>query len=90
MEVYTKDPEAVLDYGFDWGTSWLASGETLIASAWTVPAGLTKDSSAFTTAIALVWLSGGTLGEVYIVTNHITTSDGREEDRSHVIMIKDR
>jgi len=43
MTRFLKDPDAVLDYGFDW-SDWLADGETISTSTWTVETGITKDS----------------------------------------------
>ena len=85
----TKDPDAVLDYGFDW-SDWLASGETISTSAWVVDTGITADSDSNTTTITTVWLSGGTAGKVYRITNSITTSAGREDDRSLLIKVQER
>lgn len=81
MDVWPyKDPEELLDYGFDW-TDRLEDGETISASEWTVPTGsVTKAVSpaeTFTDAITKVWLEGGTLGETCEVTNTVTTSLGR-------------
>ena len=36
-----KDPDAVLDYGFDW-SAWLEAGDTIVTSEWIVPEGITK------------------------------------------------
>ena len=84
--VKTKDPDAVLDFGFDWET-WL-DGDTLKTSTWVVPTGITKDSDLFTVVgIATIWLSGGTLREVYKVVNRITTVGGRTDDRTLVIKV---
>lgn len=84
----TKDPNAVLDYSIDW-TVWLGS-DTISTSAWTVPSGLTKDSDSKTTLITTAWLSGGTAGTDYIVTNRIVTAAGRTEDRSIAVYVRDR
>lgn len=85
---YLKDPNAVLDYRHDWA-SWLASGETIATSIWSVaPAGLAVDSETETTTTATVWLSGGTVGQVYRVTNRITTNQGRTEERTIVIRVE--
>jgi hypothetical protein len=80
---FMKDPDAKLDYKIDW-TAWLASGETVSVSTWTVPSGITKDSDSITDAGAstTIWLSGGTVGTDYSLTNHITTSASREDDRT--------
>jgi hypothetical protein len=79
-----KDPQDVLDYGFTWST-WLASGETISTSTWTVESGITKDSDSNTTTTTTIWLSGGTAGEVYALVNHITTSASRQLDQTLII-----
>jgi hypothetical protein len=83
-----KDPNAVLDYGWDWAT-WLA-GDTIVASTWIAPVGLVVESDAFTDTTTSVWLSGGTQGVTYAVSNRITTAAGRIEDRSLAIQVVDR
>ena len=97
MSTYIKDPQAILDYGFDW-SDWLADGETIIESTWVIdPAesdGLEKDTikgdSFEATGGTTIWLGGGTDGEDYTVTNHVKTSDDREDDRSHKIKVRQR
>lgn len=89
MSLYLKDPSAVLDYKWDWST-WLASGETISTSTVTVPAGITKDSQSNTTTTATVWLSGGTLGETYPIVNRVVTSQGRTDERTIQINVRDR
>lgn len=88
LTFFTKDPDAVLDYSIDW-TTWLA-GDTISTSTWTVPAGITKDSDSSTTTSTTVWLSGGSLGQNYKLTNRIVTAGGRTEDRSVEIQVRDR
>ena len=84
-----KDPNAVLDYCLDW-SEWLASGETITTSVWTVATGITKDSDSFTDEITKIWLSGGTDGERYTVANRITTSDSRTDERTMLIIVGHR
>lgn len=86
---FIKDPQAILDYGFDW-SNWLADDETITASEWTVPTGLTEVDSTFTTTRTSVWLSSGTVDTEYEVKNHITTSDSREDDRTLKIRVVQR
>ena len=93
---FLKDSDAVLDYLFDWAastngngaTDWLSAGETIADHTITATTGLTVDSSSLanTAASVVVWLSGGTVGNSYDVTCHITTSAGREDDRTIKIM----
>lgn len=87
-----KDPNAVLDYRLDWdaaGDSWLA-GDTIATSAWTLDPGISQTSATNTTTTATVWLSGGTAGSEYRVTNRITTAGGRTEDRSFRVRVAER
>ena len=62
----------------------------LSAAVWTVPAGITKDSDSLGSDTALVWLSGGTAGSFYTVACKITTTDGREDERSMLILVVER
>ena len=78
--LFEKDPNAVLDYTVDW-TAWLDS-DTISTSTWIVPSGITEDSSTNDTEKAIIYLSGGTAGEIYSVTNRITTAAGRTDDRT--------
>lgn len=85
-----KDPNAKLDYGFDW-SAWL-DGDTISASSWTVPTGLTQSVSpapSFSATTTTIWLEGGTAGEKYSVSNHITTTAGRQDDRTIVVSVKE-
>lgn len=83
----TKDPDAVLDYVIDWET--YLDGDTIATSEWEVDDGITKDSDTNDTTTATIWLSGGTAGEDYEVTNRITTAGGRTDDRTIKIKIKE-
>jgi len=89
MTTFTKDPDAVLDYSIEW-SKWLA-GDQIQTSAWSVsdPA-LEAAEDSNTATRTTVWLSGGTVGQLYIVTNRITTSGGRTDERSFVIQIQGR
>jgi len=86
---FLKDPDATLDFGFDW-SDWLARGETITASEWVVDDGITEESDENTTTVTKVWLSGGTVGETYEATNRVTTSAGRIDDRTLSVRIRER
>lgn len=88
MNTQVKDPEAVLDYGYDWAT-WL-DGDTIVASSWTADTGIAVDAHSFDDTTTTVWLSGGSTPEVYKVVNHITTTDGRQDDRTIYVKMKHR
>ncbi len=89
MTRFLKDPDAVLDYGFDW-SDWLADGETISTSTWTVETGITKDSDSKSDTATIIWLSGGTVETTYIIANKIVTSAGRTDERSFSILMVQR
>jgi hypothetical protein len=89
MPTFVKDPDAVLDYEVHWA-SWL-DADTIDTSEWVdVDDGITVDSDSHTTATATVWLSGGTVGASYRLTNRITTADGRTDDRTITVVIREK
>ena len=90
MARYLKDPAAVLDYGFDWSTDGWLGADTIATSTWTVPAGLTSEATSNTTTTATIWLSGGTVGQVYEVANKNVTAAGRTDERSMTIRVENR
>lgn len=97
---FIKDPSAVLDFRFDWAaltngsgdSDWLVSGETISSYAVTVEDGLTKDSDGKTDSdtSVTVWLSGGTAGRDYTVSCEITTDQGRTDERSVEVRVRNR
>jgi len=88
MKGFIKDPDAVLDYSFDW-EPWLA-GDTISTSVWVAESPLVVDSDSNTTLITTVWISGGDLDSDYTLLNSITTAAGRSEDRTVSIRIRAR
>lgn len=82
-----KDPNDVLDYTINWST-WLGA-DTIASSTWTVPTGLTAGVTSNSTTATTIWLSGGTAGVTYLVTNKIVTAAGRTKEDSIVIMGRD-
>jgi hypothetical protein len=89
QQSFTKDPDANLDYVFDW-SSWLESGETITSYDITSATGLTKGLDSELSGKVVVWLSGGTIGENYEVSCEITTSLGRTDERTIEISIQNR
>jgi hypothetical protein len=91
MADFIKDPNAALDYSFDW-SDWLATGEQIATSNWINPDSLTITTSANTTTTTVVWVSGGTAGKTYRLTNRIVTNNNptRTEDRTLTIEVQER
>jgi hypothetical protein len=85
---YLKDPDSTLDYILVW-SRWLGT-DTIASASWTVPAGLTEESSTATTTTATVWLSGGTAGTDYDVACLITTAAGRIDERTIRVRCRER
>jgi hypothetical protein len=75
------DPDSVIDYRFDW-RPWLHDGETIVSYTLDVtPAGdLTVSSDSEADGVVLVLIGGGVEGRTYYVTNHVVSSEGREDD----------
>ena len=88
---FTKDPDAVLDYKFDW-SDWLAIGEAIISRTITISDGITEGSGSITATntSVTVWLSGGSVGASYSVACLIVTSDNRTDERTIEIVVRNR
>ena len=85
---FTKDPQAVLDYRWDW-SAWLA-GDTITDHSVSAADGLTVDKHSRTETAVTAWLKGGTACQVYPVTCHVKTAGGREDDRTIEITVMER
>ena len=85
---FTKDPDAVLDYQFDW-SSWLATDETIASTDVTVT-GVTLDSSPNDDTSVVAWVSGGTAGTTATVSCEITTSANRTDERTISLHVVER
>ncbi|MFE3229352.1 hypothetical protein [Nocardia sp. NPDC059228] len=83
---FDKSPTDIEPWTFDWSPD-LASGETITASSFLTIPGLTLSSATHTATTASIWVSGGTLGTTYLVTNRIATSTGRQLDWSFQVTI---
>ena len=84
-----KDPNEVLDYVLDWSAR-IAAEDAISTSTWTVPAGITKDSSSNDDTTSTIWLSGGTTGQTYSLLNRVVTDAGRTMDQTVKITVKDK
>ena len=99
-----KDPQDILAWDIEWHL-WLPTGETVSVSVWSISGGespttLVVDSSAIRTytdqspvianMVTRATVSGGTAGRVYTLTNHITTSESQEFDRSITVKVWNR
>jgi hypothetical protein len=105
-----KDPSAVEPFFVVWcdpsgsnvnGDGGELQGATISTVTWTVPTGITRDSSNqnavviggvsySANTVCTIWLSGGTVHTSYTLTCRITTSDGRTLDQLCTIMVEEQ
>lgn len=83
-----KDPNEVLDYSVDWSAR--LGSDTISASTWVVPSGITKNSDSNTTTATTIWLSGGTEGDSYSLVNRVVTAGGRTFDQTIKLKVKSK
>lgn len=94
----TKDPDNKWYVEIDWGTNWLQTDETIVASSWGNLGDMTEGESTFdaTTGVTTLVVSGGTLNTDYSVVNTITYSktalsiSNLTEDRTIKIKLRDK
>lgn len=93
MAMVVKDPDARIDYEFDWAAAY-PDGQAVVESGWTVaPAdagGIAVAASAHDLTRATATLAGGVAGHVYRVTNRVTLSDGQIDERSMTVRVEER
>jgi len=85
---FRTDPDATLDWVFDW-SAWLAESETITAHTIETSGTVTVDSSSVSAGAVTVWLSAAAGSRVQ-VTCRIVTSQGRTDDRSLTLLVGDR
>lgn len=90
MKGFIKDPDATLDYSIDW-TPWL-DGDRITSSDWTVTGDLeiVPGSKSFTDEITTVYITAGTHGQDYELTNTIQTLGTRTDERTLKIRVRNR
>lgn len=81
-----KNPDAIADYVIDWSDD--LDTDTISASVWTVPEGLSSSANTYTGTSATIWLSGGTDGQVYKLVNRITTAGLRTFERDVLLRVR--
>lgn len=79
--IFTKDPAAIKDYGFDYAL-WMSSGDTITSSVFSVGGTCAVTSSSTSSHTAICFVSSGTAGTISKLSNRIVTGQGRTEERS--------
>ena len=85
---FVKDPQATTDYSIDWTAPLTAAGDTIATSSWTTDAGVAIAKSTYTGYVATAFVSGGTVGSSYSVTNTITTAGGLTLAQNFIVKIQ--
>ncbi len=93
MSYYLKDPHSRVDYAINWAEGYL-DGQVISASSWAVtPAeagGIVIEEASFDLGRAAATLSGGVVGHIYRVSNRVTMSDARRDERSILLRVEQR
>lgn len=96
MATWLHDPDAKLDYGFDW-MSWLDEDETIDEFTVTAPTPDEDDEDALVVTdetevagVVTFWVAGGEPGADYRIGCRIETSAGRTDERSITIRVRHR
>jgi len=89
----TKDPDSVLDYSIDW-SDWLPTGDTITSATMTQEsthtANLTVGSATILDGVVSSQISGGAVGNVYVIKNTIVTNEGLTDVRRFKIRVEKR
>lgn len=86
-----KSPNEKKDYSLDWSPELDKTGDTITGTpTWTITgAGLTQSGGAQAptndSKSTTVWYEAGTAGVDYVITNKITTTQGRTHEASFVL-----
>jgi hypothetical protein len=86
---FTKDPDATLDYAWDF-TDLVDASDVISAVEFTPEegSGITVGTQNLNGAIATAFLSGGVVDNTWGVTCRYTTAGGRVNDRTYYFAIK--
>jgi hypothetical protein len=96
-----KDPDAILDYTFDW-SAWLdddsisaaspaiADSDTMTLADETDHASIPSAGYSIVGDTVIVWLKGGAARDRAAVTCTITTDGGRTDDRTVYVRVRER
>ncbi len=83
-----KDPDDTVRVSFPWASR--LAGDTIDTSDFLLPDGLTEVDDAGTGSERTVDVSGGECGQVYRVTNRITTDGGLQMDWTKRVLVRER
>jgi hypothetical protein len=88
MPLATKTPAEIKEYCINMAPEMKKISDVITASSWTVPAGITEVSRAFTDTTTIIWLTGGTVGN-YKLINVFSTAGGRTFERALTVKVRE-
>jgi hypothetical protein len=94
MSIFVKDPAGRVEHAIDWDAGFLA-GRGIGTSIWHVLPGagtapLQLEAPRIIGGRTMVTLSGGSVGNVYRVTNQVMLSDGSSDERTLIVRVEER
>ena len=93
MDLYLKDPLAVVTYTIDWGGAYLG-GLSIVESGWEISpvesGGLELASQSHDPRSTAASVGGGVAGHVYRLANQVVLSDGSSDVRSIALRVEER
>lgn len=90
MTTFKKDPNANIDYTFDWTAYLTPLSDTIASVIFVGDPGLTVSRISFNTLTATCYVAGGQLNSNLNLRCQITTTAGRVDDRSITLKIVTR
>lgn len=88
-----KDPDSNLRYWFDWSAFVEGEEAEIVSYALAIDdapdASLVIGANAIDESVVMLWLSGGTAGNVYNVRCRVTLDDGTIEDESRALPVRE-
>jgi len=90
MATFKKDPDATLDYTFDWSAYLTPLSDVIQSATFVADAPLITSNPSHTPTAATCFVSGGVAGTQLTLTCRITTTGGRTDDRSITLKIVNR
>lgn len=86
MSYYVQGPNEVLEYEFAWANV-IPESSSIVSSVWTAT-GLTLAGESVIGTTTVAKISGGTLGQKYIVENLVNLSNGETYKTSMFILFE--
>lgn len=85
-----KDPDAALDYAWDWSTWLTAYTDTISTFTITADSPLVVGTTSETSGVVTAFISGGTAESVVAAKCRIVTAGGRTDERSIYFYVRQR